>query len=1779
MNTNITWSVALKCPLALTFWLLFSFSSIAQVAFVGSADGTGNFTIPSGTNRLLLVQSCAFGTSGSPMFNGMPLTLALRRSAPVAGDLEIWYLSIPGTASVTSSVSGLAGTPHSSWYSGVDPTNPIAGMTSRSGSGTSSSLMLPALADGIIYSGVFRKDGDAINPGGGQTETFDAIFNSSSSRCEGSYKTSVAGANTVSVTGANGFTMAVAHIAVFIQKPCVDAVAPTIMCPGAQNVFFDASCQASLPNYISSTTVSDDCDVAPVVTQSPTAGTMISMPTSVTMTAMDASGKSSMCSFTVTPVDNTSPTLTCPGNMSVSNAGGTCGAVVNYTTPMASDNCGVVGGVSCVPASGYTFPVGTTTVTCTASDAAGNMGTCTFTVTVNDTEDPVIGSCPGTVMVSNTPGLCSGFATFTAPMATDNCPGVSVSCSPASGSNFPVGNNTVTCTATDAAGNTDVCTFTVTVNDTEAPSIMCPTNITMSNDAGMCGAVVTFTPTATDNCPGVTYTCVPASGTLFPVGTTTVTCTATDAAGNMDVCTFTVTVNDMEDPNITCPSNITVSNDAGMCGAVVTFTPTAADNCPGVTYTCVPASGTLFPVGTTTVTCTATDASGNMEVCTFTVTVNDTEDPNITCPANITVSNDAGMCGAVVTYTTPTPMDNCTGVSVSCVPASGTFFAVGTTTVNCTATDMAGNTTTCMFDVTVSDTAAPGWEIASMGMPIADNNTMSPATETYDLGVIECDSTSIFTASGVDNCDGPITPSNALQLVSLTTVNGSAVLPSSIAITDDAMGNYSLAINWGVGTTTIVLSMSDALGNSSNLTLTATTIDTEPPFWQITDESMLRIADNDPLSPEPLDADLGMLTIDQNECGAMGTYFASGVDSCEGAVTSSMALSIVSIVSGSAVSPTTATLSNDGSGNYTIIVSWGVGTSTVSLALQDGSGNAENLSLTATVPDPFAGNIQPNANGINPAMDQNGDVSFQLFEIVRNASCSDLVDVVIETMSGVRVYSATGLIRNSLITFNACPYRGQQLKATFTASGGSAWGYITIKSGSDPIIDPGTSKDIYCFDSLILSEPSVGDFPKAYTPCGAQLPVSFVADWIEVHDCSSDQFSSENDTLKVIYREYEAFDKNGRRTTSTDTFTVFRMPAIDVVNTPNVYCSEKDTFYCGVGNAGPYMVYSERCDPLLFGQDQDTDGSVCDTFYFLTYNDSLNRYLVNPLLEKSKCGILLHLDYLNFEKNSCDETTKYTLEIKQECIPSSDVSCFVDPLLQASNAFEEISQGYFKCEFWTINLDTLPPLIDCKDDNLLLTTVYTGTHDCSANTYVPPAYVNDDWSGVKQVKATIEDIGTAIMTFNPEKKCYEGHTPFKLPHRVLPYKVLYEAYDSCHNIGYDSCYIRVKDGTDPIAISDKGVTVSLSNKKVWVEAKTFDEGSWDNCGINMLLARRSDWYDFCINLCDSIDDCWVGEHGDTIWQSILQEDKHLDEVEAHYAKTLEWLCEDNQACGDVIYNAWQYDLMKHATLDCIEHPYEVGEDYFRGLIKNAVLDPVFARKWKNPSTLFIGSANNPAGADNNAYYVSMNGSATNVLDAFPIWGATTDFEQKRILFSTSFESDKGDQLYALPFGGVAPVKIGTITSDGTTPLRMDGLAFKDGKLYGALDNGTNDGIFIIDLSTLIATKIITYSDISGIDTDPISGKIYGADDGSRKIVEINVTNNSITAIADYPAGVTDIDGVAVGNGKIFLVTDEPGFIYVYNLASKAYDAPIISPFGEDDTFSGGAAYMPVGRSY
>ena len=290
------------------------------------------------------------------------------------------------------------------------------------------------------------------------------------------------------------------------------------------------------------------------------------------------------------------------------------GAVVNFAAAG-------VAGLTYSPNSGTAFPLGATPVTFSATDLDNNTGTGTFTVTVRDTTAPVV-AAHADVMVEAT-SAAGAVATYSAGSATD-----AVTASPVitysknSGTVFPLGATPVTITAKDAANNAGTGTFSVVVQDTTAPVVAAHANVTVEATSAN-GAVVTYAAgSATDAVtasPAITYS--QNSGTVFPIGVTTVTVTALDAAGNMDGVIFSVTVQDTTAPVVTPPANLTVPATSP-AGALVTYPAATATDAVGVlSLTYSQNSGTTFPIGTTTVTATATDAANHAGTANFTVTV------------------------------------------------------------------------------------------------------------------------------------------------------------------------------------------------------------------------------------------------------------------------------------------------------------------------------------------------------------------------------------------------------------------------------------------------------------------------------------------------------------------------------------------------------------------------------------------------------------------------------------------------------------------------------------------------------------------------------------------------------------------------------------------------------------------------------------------------------------------------------------------------------------------------------------------------------------------------------------------------------------------------------------------------------------------------------------------------------------------------------------------------------------------------------------------------------
>tara|TARA_R110002051_G_scaffold266396_1_gene326130 strand:- start:2505 stop:3917 length:1413 start_codon:yes stop_codon:yes gene_type:complete len=404
------------------------------------------------------------------------------------------------------------------------------------------------------------------------------------------------------------------------------------------------------------------------------------------------------------------------------------------------------------------------TRTWTATDANMNASMCVQTITVVDTTAPVI-TCPADVTIEcntdDTPAT-TGSAT-----AVDNCdmmPVITFADVVVAGT----GQNSVitrTWTATDANMNASTCVQTITVVDTTAPVAMCAAPFTVQLDAmGMASITAADVDNgSTDNCGMITTTIDIMDFDCDDIGTpVTVTMTVTDENMNSSTCTTTVTVED-NIPVTVISGPIDIFTGTGDfdddCATVVDYgTITIADfvvdnNCGDdssltVTFTGGLGSGANFPVGINAEEYTITDSSGNETIFTFNVTITDTTDPAIDCPDDLTVS-DGGTGSYTILDYTGLFTDNCTvfgDLVITQDPVAGTEVdALTTTTVTLTATDEAGNETTCEFDILVDgslgvdDNAIDARDINVYPNPttgtlqLATTNVVIETVEVYDL--------------------------------------------------------------------------------------------------------------------------------------------------------------------------------------------------------------------------------------------------------------------------------------------------------------------------------------------------------------------------------------------------------------------------------------------------------------------------------------------------------------------------------------------------------------------------------------------------------------------------------------------------------------------------------------------------------------------------------------------------------------------------------------------------------------------------------------------------------------------------------------------------------------------------------------------------------------------------------------------------------------------------------------------------------------------------------------
>ncbi|PHR48816.1 MAG: hypothetical protein COA32_04955 [Fluviicola sp.] len=501
-----------------------------------------------------------------------------------------------------------------------------------------------------------------------------------------------------------------------IEVTVIDMEDPTITCPADQTLPTNSACNASLPDYTGDATAGDNCPALGgiQITQVPAPGTLVSgegTVQTVTLTAEDDSGNTSSCDFDVTLTDTTNPQAFCPSNTTESSDVNCEFSVPDYSgATTGTDNCFSVGDFTITQdiAVGTVLNAGVHQIEMSVEDPSGNVGTCTFELTVEDNMAPTITNCaPDQVEPSD--ASCNAVLTDYTGLVTanDNCDvsaDLAVTQSPAVGSSIS-GPTTVTLTVTDLSGNFSTCDLEVTIDDQEDPTIMCPSDsiVNVNASCDYLAPDLTGVVTGSDNCSAfadMTVTQNPASGTNLS-GADVIEVILTDENGNSTSCFINTIPNDITPPTVTCPANQSVNNGTDCNYQITDYTgmASATDNCPGVVLTQNPAVGTEIGTGTHNVEIIATDGSGNADTCSFELAVTESIDPTINCPANIST------CDPIVTYAAPIANDNCAGIFVSQIDGSGLSsgdqFPVGITIQTYEVTDPSGNTASCTFNVEV----------------------------------------------------------------------------------------------------------------------------------------------------------------------------------------------------------------------------------------------------------------------------------------------------------------------------------------------------------------------------------------------------------------------------------------------------------------------------------------------------------------------------------------------------------------------------------------------------------------------------------------------------------------------------------------------------------------------------------------------------------------------------------------------------------------------------------------------------------------------------------------------------------------------------------------------------------------------------------------------------------------------------------------------------------------------------------------------------------------------
>ncbi|MBK7343366.1 MAG: HYR domain-containing protein [Saprospiraceae bacterium] len=597
----------------------------------------------------------------------------------------------------------------------------------------------------------------------------------------------------------------------------------------------------------------------------------------VTWTITDAMGNADQCQHIVWARDQQQPDITCPASPQVRTTSqdgilGDCyyrASGIEFDPTSVSDNCAVSTVTNNFNGSSTLhnedFPGGSTLVIWTVTDIAGITNTCQVEIIVNDDEVPVNLYCPNSVTLPNIAGDCNNTVAWIRPLENDwidNCdlssdltiteaisdPGVQAAINNNSPydqtiffsnpqTSFPVGTTTIVYTATDLSNNSSTCSFTVTIQDIEAPSVICPADQILGMTCGQ-GQVQNYIPLVnliSDNCSDYTITqspaaganlagipgITPADGEMFDV---TISVKDNKPLGLSTSCTFKVTLDEVSVPvpTIAGPNLAAAFSE---CNDITIAAPTALE-CGNTIYG-IPSQGTLinvappvyqYGIGNYFIIWTYVGANGSVQQSQQITVLEDLTPPNALCkPVNVNLSaTNPGSVTVNATAFNNGSTDNCSIVGYSYSVNGGTYSSSkmfgcddeGVNNVSLEVLDFNGNKGYCNTTLTINDITPP---------TIVGGCPSNLSFNTSNNGGYDCSGLATIQVPGVtDNC--------AIQTyqLGLNGPNGMTVL--------DAIGNPTLSISLLKGLTQAIFTVTDEHGLMASCNFNITIVDNEKPI-------------------------------------------------------------------------------------------------------------------------------------------------------------------------------------------------------------------------------------------------------------------------------------------------------------------------------------------------------------------------------------------------------------------------------------------------------------------------------------------------------------------------------------------------------------------------------------------------------------------------------------------------------------------------------------------------------------------------------------------------------------------------------------------------------------------------------------------------------------------------------------------------------------------------------------------------------------------------------------